>query len=648
MPAQLLILRLIFFLTGVFATLTCVAGQFSDSTKQSGNTDSAQAAAWNKAAYDMVDEHTDSALLLAEKALKIAQKENIRSLEADCYKTMGAAYDDKGNMDSCLICLNNSLSIFKVLNNVTKQSNVLSDIALAYFARGIYPLALKFHMESLDLRKQLNDSSLIAKSYNNIGLVYKSKKDYVNAIRYYLLSLQLKTILKDEHGQVNTNMNLGSMYQQLQKYDSSYFYADRSYELAVKLHSDADIAGALSNKALALQSMKKYDESFPLFERSLSIALQSGCTSCLYSIYEGLGTHYSYKADYNKALQYYFKGLQTAKTVKKEIAIQTFFDLISGVYRKQNDLGNALAYKDSADMIGEKLLNEENLRQVNEMTAVYQSAEKEKQIQKLNIESETNAAMALQRSRERNYFIVASVALLILAVIIFRALKRNQQQKKMLQEQKRVIERSSVEKDVLMKEIHHRVKNNLQIISSLLNLQSGYIKDEEALNAVRDSRNRVQSMALIHKNLYHENNLTGINIDEYIGSLCDNLLVSYHREDRTVNIVKDIQPLILDVETVIPMGLILNELITNSLKYAFVQQPKGVIKVTVKLENNNLCMNVFDNGVGFKEPGQATTQSFGLRMIKAFLQKMNGTMDMYNEDGARTEIRIKDYKIQPS
>lgn len=648
MPAKFFIPHIIFLLIGLVTASACLAGNYPDSTKLPLNTDSAQATGWDNAAFNMVDENPDSALYLALKALKIAKKKNIRSLEADCYKTIGVAYDNKGNMDSCLIFLNNSLSIFKTLTNVKKQSNVVSDIALAYYARGIYPLALKYHIESLVMRKQINDSSLIAKSYNNIGLVYKAKKDYENAIRYYLLSLQIKRSLNDERGLLNTAMNVGSLYQQLQKYDSAFFYAEKTAQLAAKLHSDVDIAGSMANKALALQSMKKFDEALPLFEQSLALALKTGCNPCLYSIYEGLGTHYVNKENYNKAQQYFFSGLQLAKATKKEIAIQMFYDRISGAYRYQHNLGKALVYKDSAAVIDEKLLNAENLRQVNEMTAVYKSAEKEKEIEKLNIESEKNATTASQRSKERNYFIIASAALLILSIVIFRALKRNEQQKKLLQEQKQVIEKSSAEKDVLMKEIHHRVKNNLQIISGLLNLQSGYIKDEEALSAVRDSRNRVQSMALIHKNLYQENNLTGIGIDEYIGSLCDNLLASYQKEGQSVNIVREIQPLLLDVETVIPMGLILNELITNSLKYAFLQQPKGVIKIITKIENNALCIKVFDNGTGFTQPEPVIRQSFGLRMINAFLQKMNGDMKMYNEDGARTEITIRDFKIQSS
>lgn len=639
LQVRFLIPHIFFVLTAIVAASNCLAGS---------DTDSAKAATWNKAAYDMVDEYADSALLLSQKALKIALKENLRELEAECYKTIGVAYDNKGNMDSCLLNLNNSLSIFRLLNNTKKEANVISDIALAYYARGIYPLALKFHMESLALRKKVNDSSLVAKSYNNIGLVYKAKKDYENAILYYLQSLQLKKALNDEKGQMNTSMNVGSLYQQLQKYDSSLFYAERTLLLANKLHSDIDVAGAMCNKALALQSMKKYNESLPLFEQALSIALSKNCSPCLYTIYEGLGKHYFIKNDLNKAQQYFFSGLQIAKATKKVIAIQTFYERISGAYRRQNNLGKALDYNDSAAVIAEKLLNAENMRQVNEMTAVYQSAEKEKQIEKLNIESGENAAIASQRSTERNYFILASAVLLILVVIIFRSLKKNQQQKKLLQAQKQVIEKSSAEKDVLMKEIHHRVKNNLQIISSLLNLQSGYIKDEEALNAVRDSRNRVQSMALIHKNLYQEDNLTGIRIDEYIANLCDNLLTSYSKGDGAVKIVRDVQPLSLDVETVIPMGLILNELITNSLKYAFAQQPKGLVKIVVKQETGCLCMNVYDNGGGFSEPEPGKQKSFGLRMINAFLQKMNGTMHMYNEDGARTEIIIRDYKIQSS
>jgi two-component sensor histidine kinase len=197
-----------------------------------------------------------------------------------------------------------------------------------------------------------------------------------------------------------------------------------------------------------------------------------------------------------------------------------------------------------------------------------------------------------------------------------------------------------------MKEIHHRVKNNLQVVSSLLSLQSNYIKDEQALDAVNDSRNRVQSMALIHQNLYQENNLTGIDVQDYIGKLCDNLFTSYNIHPGKIKLIKEIEPLNLDVDIVVPVGLILNELITNSLKYGFSNdQPRNMIKVILKDAEGTLQLAVYDNGKGLPQHiSSEENVSFGFKMIDAFLKKLNGTIRRYNEEGARTEIEIPGYK----
>lgn len=150
-----------------------------------------------------------------------------------------------------------------------------------------------------------------------------------------------------------------------------------------------------------------------------------------------------------------------------------------------------------------------------------------------------------------------------------------------------------------MKEIHHRVKNNLQIISSLLDLQSLTIQDAQASEAVKESRNRVHSMALIHQNLYNEGNIKGIQIENYINHLAENLFQSYNIQPGKVKLKTDIEQIDLDVDTVIPIGLILNELLSNSLKYAFTNKEAGIILVKLKQLNGSLLLEVKDNGAGF-------------------------------------------------
>lgn len=197
-----------------------------------------------------------------------------------------------------------------------------------------------------------------------------------------------------------------------------------------------------------------------------------------------------------------------------------------------------------------------------------------------------------------------------------------------------------------MKEIHHRVKNNLQVISSLLDLQSLTIADTQASEAVKEGKNRVQSMALIHQNLYSEGNIKGIKTKEYISNLLRSLCDSYNITNDKVKIITQIDDLNLDVDTMIPLGLVLNELVSNSLKYAFKDGRAGELNVMLKQETEHLLLKVSDNGTGYPEGMNAREmKSFGMKMIRAFAQKLKAKLDIYNDNGAVVEMQITKYEM---
>ncbi|MEM6398981.1 MAG: histidine kinase dimerization/phosphoacceptor domain -containing protein [Cyanobacteria bacterium P01_D01_bin.116] len=185
------------------------------------------------------------------------------------------------------------------------------------------------------------------------------------------------------------------------------------------------------------------------------------------------------------------------------------------------------------------------------------------------------------------------------------------------------------EKEVLLKEIHHRVKNNLQIISSLLRLQSGYIKDKQALEIFQDSQNRVRAMALIHENLYQTKDLSKIEFSEYIRKLKNNLVRCYN--NRNINININIEKLLLKLDTAIPCGLIINELISNSIKHAFKNSDKGEIYVEfINLQKDKYSLSVSDNGVGVSENiDSLKKQSLGLELVWNLVEQLEGTI-VYN------------------
>jgi PAS domain S-box-containing protein len=195
------------------------------------------------------------------------------------------------------------------------------------------------------------------------------------------------------------------------------------------------------------------------------------------------------------------------------------------------------------------------------------------------------------------------------------------------------------EKEVLLKEIHHRVKNNLQVISSLLRLQAGYIKDEEALDIFKDSQNRVRAMAMIHENLYQSTDLARIEFSDYISNLTNNLIRCYS-VNRNINIKLNIDRVLLRIDTAIPCGLIINELVSNSLKHAFHENQTGEISIEfLDLSQGKYSLSVSDNGIGFQEDIELPKKhSLGLQLVWNLVEQLEGSIAYQAKSG--TEFNI--------
>ncbi|MCC7231491.1 MAG: PAS domain-containing protein [Bacteroidia bacterium] len=209
-------------------------------------------------------------------------------------------------------------------------------------------------------------------------------------------------------------------------------------------------------------------------------------------------------------------------------------------------------------------------------------------------------------------------------------------------EMQRQIEISLKEKEVLLKEIHHRVKNNLQIIISLLNLQSGYIKDEYTLKAVKDGQNRVRSMALVHEKFYQAEELSEINFGEYIEKLTQFLYQSYGDKTDRVQMILETDTVNFDMDTAMPCGLLVNEIVSNAYKYAFPGDRKGEIRIRLKKLDHTITLDISDNGTG-PPPGfnPETSESLGMQLIQALTSQLDGEMHFSGENGTRFTIIFK-------
>jgi PAS domain S-box-containing protein len=204
------------------------------------------------------------------------------------------------------------------------------------------------------------------------------------------------------------------------------------------------------------------------------------------------------------------------------------------------------------------------------------------------------------------------------------------------------------EKEVLLKEVHHRVKNNMQIISSLLNLQSQYVKDDATLELFRESQNRIRSMALIHERLYQSGNLAKVDFDEYVQNLAFHLFRTFGIAKGKVDLRIDIRNVSLEVGTAIPCGLIINELVSNALKYAFppgrARRRTNRITVSVRrLPPDRTVLRVADNGIGLPKNAIAdTSRSLGLRIVKALVSQMDAALEVKTDRGTSFAITFKE------
>jgi len=252
-----------------------------------------------------------------------------------------------------------------------------------------------------------------------------------------------------------------------------------------------------------------------------------------------------------------------------------------------------------------------------------------------------------EQLRRQTWLITAISAALITALMSVAALVREIFRRKRvevtLRKSDELIQASLREKEMLLQEIHHRVKNNLQIISSLLNLQANFIEDEKVEGIFLECQYRIAAMASVHAQLYKSQNFTSINFADYVQETANQLFRAYNTSATTISLVIQTDEIILPIDTAIPCGLLLNELITNALKYAFPGARKGEIRIEMQQTEKGVRLVFKDNGIGF--PGDVdfhATQTFGLKLVHMLVKQLDGSIEQFSNGGTRYVIVFKE------
>jgi two-component sensor histidine kinase len=255
--------------------------------------------------------------------------------------------------------------------------------------------------------------------------------------------------------------------------------------------------------------------------------------------------------------------------------------------------------------------------------------------------------LAANREQQTIYIVALIIGALLLGLHYrnYRLKQKRNHKLKILNEELAhkniLLDKHNAENELLLKEIHHRVKNNLELVKSLISLQSAQMEDSASKDAMMASQNRVQSMGIIHQKLYQGGNLGSIEMKDYFLNLGEGILDTFNAEDK-VKIECAMDTLELDVDTAVPIGLIVNELLTNALKYAFPENRNGTIQISLSQASpETLSLKVTDNGVG-KDAGAATKGTgFGSQLIQLLTQQLNGTMTENSEHGTMVSFNFK-------
>ncbi len=550
----------------------------------------------NKVSFNYRMINGDSTVLYGKQALNLAQEAGFKSGIAMAYKCIGTGYIVKDDPDK----------------------------------------ALEFKIKSLEIYEELKNDYFISRGFGEVGAVYYQQKSYAKALDYMGKAVEQASRNGDKIAVADNSYNMGCIYQLLGNYEKALERELLAFKMYGEIHININEARVLTGIGNAYLGQKKYDSALSNFLRSLEICKAANNEYDYANNIGNIGTaYYSMAADSPLQTKAGYNATGKAANLKKAIF---YLDSAVVMYRKNGDkdalmefsltlskaLSEAGRYKDALDIFREYsnvkdsvFSNDKRLGFAAQETK-RETGLKEKQIQ-INV-------LAMQEKRNERIIFIIGLALLGLTVAVvysyFKAQKRTN-----------AIQRETLrQKEILMKEVHHRVKNNLQVVGTLLDLQLNTVSDEIARQAIKESGSRLKAMSLIHQQLYQQDNITQIECSNFANYLHAQLNAIFNKKGMEITWNNKIPPTILDIDTAVPLGLIINELITNSYKYAF-SGSTGSIDVWLKQEIDGYKFFYRDSGPGL--PTGVTTanlKSLGMLIIKSLSKQIGGAFTYLPEE----------------
>lgn len=538
----------------------------------------------------------------AQKLIRFAKKHNLIRPQASGYGLMGLYYEVTGQYQDALETYYKAIELLESHDSLRQFTGLYyGNMAIVHSQIGNYPKAIEFQKKQLKKAEKYNMWREVITSYICLGNHYLNFGKPDTAKKYYYQALRLNKG-QDKGADALIYSNLGDVYLQLGDLDSALYGYQYNYRYTNE-SGDTDLSS-------------KMDANFDLAE------------------------YYIHTGRYKSARPHLDSALKIARQIKSLDFEESSLELLSQYYEQTGQPAKALEYYKKARVLADSIRGTKVKTKIAELETRFETQKKEAQIERLQSDASLkDLTIANQKSQKLNLtLLVVATSLLLLVIIIF--LVRLRKKSAMLKAQHDVIRLKHQKLEDLMRESHHRIKNNLQVVSSLLKLQSKSIKSEVARTSLLEAYNRIKTIAIMHQNLEGSDGLEKINIKDFINQIVGNLKKSLVEKDSEIRISTELERLEMSTDKSIAIGLILNELITNSLKYAFVAN-RGDIEIRMLKTTDQVVFIVADNGQGFRpgyDPLKGT--SLGYTIIQKLIEKLKGYVTVENNGGACIRIKI--------
>ncbi len=546
-------------------------------------------------------------------------------------------FQENDQIDSIWFYETKALAISKKINYDPGIAHALSSFGVIYKIKGNYPLALDNFLKALAIYEKAKNEFRVLVQYSGIASVYYLQKDYDKAQMYYNKALVLSRKIKDKRIESDNLCNLALLYGETGKYEKAKSCLEEALKIDEEMGNEIGMLHELANLGELHCILKQFVEADSSADKAIRLAEKNEYPYIVSSCYMIKGKVKEYAKQFNEAEKLFLKAL---KCSEKDDDLQVKMKIASGLSEFYTTVGKndlALFYYKQEIQFRDSMYNEEDTKKTVELEMNYEFEKKQAALKFENDKVVYQLEAENKLQKQWRIFFIIMIVLALMGVIFF---KRAYDNKKKLAS---FLEAEDQRKDLLLREIHHRINNNLQIISSLLTLQANNVNNDKLSEYLLQSQNRIQSLSILHELLYEKNTTLRINMNEYI-----NKILIYHRSvlssmQQKIEIEEHIDDVVFSSKQAVPVALIVNELVTNCIKYAFIGKNEGLIKVILKLnhENSECVVTVSDNGNGIPEESQKRQESLGLKLVSILTRQLRGTVNSKNNNGANISINFK-------